>query len=230
MVNYQNGKIYKIVCNKTNLVYYGSTTKQYLSERLTYHRSNYKRYLNKQYHFISSFKVLENNDYNIILVEIFKCNSKDELLQKERFYIENNSCVNKNIPSRTQKEYNEINKELIKEKNRKNRNGEFKENYLINQRKYYYENREKILLCGKIHKMKNKESIAEKRHIYYELNKEKISNGKKIYREENKEKIALTKKIYNEKNRETINAKTRERNKKRSNIKKFLAWLQNFNI
>ena len=53
-------------------------------------------------HCITSFKILENNDYNIILLETVKCNSKDELLQRERYWIESTTCVNKYIPSRTQ--------------------------------------------------------------------------------------------------------------------------------
>jgi len=53
MPDYQKGKIYKIVCNETGLVYIGSTT-QALSQRLQGHKKNYK-----------TFKVLENDNYNI---------------------------------------------------------------------------------------------------------------------------------------------------------------------
>ena len=37
MPNYQDGKIYKIVCRITNLVYIGSTTNKYLCNRLGHH-------------------------------------------------------------------------------------------------------------------------------------------------------------------------------------------------
>ena len=45
MVNYTNGKIYKIVCLTTNQIYIGSTTKP-LSTRLANHRADYKLYKN----------------------------------------------------------------------------------------------------------------------------------------------------------------------------------------
>jgi hypothetical protein len=50
------------------------------------------------------------------LVENYSCNSKKELETRERYYIENNECVNKNMPTRTMKEYQEENKEKIKKK------------------------------------------------------------------------------------------------------------------
>ena len=47
MVNYEKGKIYKIVCNTTGEIYIGSTTKQTLAQRLSQHVSQYKRCENK---------------------------------------------------------------------------------------------------------------------------------------------------------------------------------------
>ena len=44
MVNYQLGKIYKIVCNITNECYVGSTTQPTLAMRLTKHVSECKRW------------------------------------------------------------------------------------------------------------------------------------------------------------------------------------------
>ena len=47
MVNYSNGKIYKIepICeHNEDDIYIGSTTKQYLSQRMDKHRSDYKRW------------------------------------------------------------------------------------------------------------------------------------------------------------------------------------------
>jgi hypothetical protein len=39
--------------------------------------------------------MLENGDYNIILVETYPCNSKDELLARERYWSDKIVCVNK---------------------------------------------------------------------------------------------------------------------------------------
>ena len=46
MVNYSNGKIYKIepLEGEEGDVYIGSTTKQYLSQRMVEHRDSYKRW------------------------------------------------------------------------------------------------------------------------------------------------------------------------------------------
>ncbi len=46
MVNYENGKIYKIESHLGDKLYIGSTTKQYLSQRMDKHRTDYKQWLN----------------------------------------------------------------------------------------------------------------------------------------------------------------------------------------
>ena len=43
MVNYSNGKIYKIESDLGDLIYIGSTTKYYLSQRMERHRFDYVR-------------------------------------------------------------------------------------------------------------------------------------------------------------------------------------------
>ena len=124
---YNNGKIYKIVCNTTGLCYFGSTIEKHISNRLGGHRRHYKHYLNGKGGNLSSFKILENNNYEIILVETVCCENVYELRNRERFYIENNECVNKHIPNQTKAEYNkkynqtERGKEVKKKKNKKYR-------------------------------------------------------------------------------------------------------------
>jgi hypothetical protein len=98
MVNYNNGKIYKIECLTTGLIYIGSTTKQYLSQRIVEHRSNYKRYQDGNCHYLTSFKVLENDNYLIELLESVDCNSKDELVARERFHYDNIKNCNSQRP------------------------------------------------------------------------------------------------------------------------------------
>ncbi len=92
--DYSQGKIYKIVCNKTGLVYIGSTCKT-LDQRLKRHEYNYKRYLDKKINtFISSIYIIFNNDYRIELIENYPCNNKLELENREYFHIDDNNCVN----------------------------------------------------------------------------------------------------------------------------------------
>jgi hypothetical protein len=81
MVNYYYslGKIYKIVCNTTGKVYIGSTCCPRLCRRLTKHREDYNRFLKEKYHFVTSFSVLEGNNYKIVLLELCPCSCKEEL-------------------------------------------------------------------------------------------------------------------------------------------------------
>lgn len=128
MSRYQKGKIYKIVSENTDKVYYGSTC-NILSKRLSQHRKNYKCYLNGKYNFVSSFNVIEHGNAKIYLVEEFPCNNKMELEKRERYHIEHNECVNMIIPSRSRKEWVKDNKTHLKEYHKKWRDGntEYKE-------------------------------------------------------------------------------------------------------
>jgi hypothetical protein len=115
-LQYMNhGKIYKIVCNVTGLVYYGSTTLS-LNRRLSIHKSDYKQYLNGNTNYKTSFKILETGDYNIHLVEDYKCLNKKQLESIERVYIEGYPCINKNVAGRTRKEINKAYREKNKHK------------------------------------------------------------------------------------------------------------------
>ena len=171
MVNYENGKIYKIVNDELNLTYYGSTCST-LSRRLSCHRA-----FNTT---TSTILFSTETKPEIFLVEKFPCNDRMELLQRERFFIENNQCVNKALPGRTKKEYTEANKEKRKE-------------YF---KKYRLENEDKIKEKGKKYHEKNKDIINKKHRQYYEENKEKIKERQRVYERENKEKVKERKRIY----------------------------------
>ena len=97
-----NGKIYKIVDNTNNNVYIGSTCKT-LKYRLTEHKSAYKRFLKGLHGNTKSFDIIKNNDYKIELLENCDIKTKQELIARERFYIDNNECLNKIVPGRTNK-------------------------------------------------------------------------------------------------------------------------------
>jgi hypothetical protein len=160
MVNYQNGKIYKIVSNETDMIYIGSTCKL-LCQRLAQHRSTYKAYQSGKYNFVTSFKLLEIGDCEIILLEKFPCNSREELNARERFYIETLDCVNKFIPTRTFKEYYDGNKIKISEQQKQYRK-DHKE--LISLR----DNKKNICDCGGEYIYKNKSRhLKSKGHLKY---------------------------------------------------------------
>ena len=107
MVNYANSKIYKLICNKTGSMYVGSTTCK-LCIRLAQHRQLFKHGISG-----TSKLVLQNGDYNIFLIEDFPCQRKEQLLARERYYIELLDCVNKKVPLRTQKQWYEDNKDRL---------------------------------------------------------------------------------------------------------------------
>ena len=108
-----NAKIYKIVDNTNDNIYIGSTCKT-LKTRLSKHKCGYKRFLKGLYNNVKSFDIIKNNNYKIELLEDCNIKTKQELLARERFFIENNDCLNNNIPGRTDKEYKQYQKEYKK--------------------------------------------------------------------------------------------------------------------
>tara|TARA_R110000803_G_scaffold35530_2_gene76805 strand:- start:216 stop:668 length:453 start_codon:yes stop_codon:yes gene_type:complete len=106
MINkYHSGKIYKILCNLTGEVYVGATVMS-LKTRLNIHKSKYNVCKSKQ--------IIERNDYKIILIKLFKCESRFELNREEGIFIKHIPCINKQIAGRTCKEYREDNSEIIR--------------------------------------------------------------------------------------------------------------------
>ena len=56
-----NGKIYKIVDNTNNNIYIGSTCESTLTKRLSKHKSDYKRYVDKSIKYTTSFEIIKND-------------------------------------------------------------------------------------------------------------------------------------------------------------------------
>ena len=141
MPNYSNSKIYKIVDNTNGNVYFGSTT-QKLSQRLAEHCRHYQQFKNgTRTNPTSSFKILENGNFDIVLLEECNCETKEQLHSIERKYIENNQCVNRYIPLRTKAEYQQDNSERLSEYH--------KQYYLENQKAHQEKSNEKIVCeCG----------------------------------------------------------------------------------
>ena len=117
MPDYQKGKIYKIVSFQTDKIYIGSTV-QPLYKRFSAHKKDYKRYLNGTCNYMYSYEIIKYDDVEIILLEDYPCERKEQLHARERYHIESNidKCFNHAIPTRTHKEYLEIYNEQNKEK------------------------------------------------------------------------------------------------------------------
>ena len=105
MRDYQQGKIYRIQCRKTGKQYIGSTT-LCLQDRLASHLESYHNYNRGYGSYTTSFALLKGGDFSIHLLDKHPCSCKDELTQRERYYIERMDCVNKVVPGRTRHEYN----------------------------------------------------------------------------------------------------------------------------
>ena len=159
-MKYDNGKIYKLIDNTNGNIYIGSTV-QPLYKRKSQHKEKRNSCMSKI--------IIDNGDYDIILIENYPCKSKEELLKRERYYIENTNCINKNIPGRSCDEWYKDNKERILEK--------AKNKVKTDDRKQY----------EKDYALKNKDIINEKSKLWYQSNKDKKAEYDKKYREENKE-------------------------------------------
>ena len=90
-INYQNLMIYKIVCKDLSIkpVYIGSTTD--FNNRKYDHKSNSynvggKKYNYELYQFIRKNGSWEN--WDMLLIENYPCNTKQEALRQERVYYE----------------------------------------------------------------------------------------------------------------------------------------------
>ena len=166
---YQNSIIYKLChCNdlENKNIYIGSTTN--FTRRKYEHKNRCNNEKNIEYN-LPVYQFIRNNggwdEWKMIPIEVFPCNSKNELEVRERYHIELlKSKLNKQKPTRSKKEWAIDNKEIIAE-----------------QQKQHYED--------------NKKQILEKSKQYYEDNKEKIAEKGKQYREANKEIIAEKAKV-----------------------------------
>jgi len=184
MVNYGNGKIYKIEPIQGGDIYVGSTTKQYLSQRMDKHRSDYKRWKAGQACKVMSFDVFEKygiENCQIILLESVNATCKEELLVREAHYIQTLECVNKCIPGRTKKQYREDHKEEIKQ---------YRDDHNDQIKQYYVNNKGKIAEQKKQYYKDNKDKMSEQKKQYYVDKKEQIKEHQKQYYVDNKEKIA----------------------------------------
>jgi len=76
-IDYQNGKIYKIVNDVNDMIYVGSTTTT-LSRRLSCHKVN-----KGTSRFYTELRAIGKEHFRIILIELFPCTCKSELEARE---------------------------------------------------------------------------------------------------------------------------------------------------
>jgi group I intron endonuclease len=119
---YHKGKIYKIVNDINDDIYLGSTVKQ-LSNRMGGHRSKAKQFPERKIYI--TMNEIGIAHFKIILVESYKCETKDELRAREDYYINLlKPALNMIMAFRTedqlkeykqgyQQDYQEMNKDIL---------------------------------------------------------------------------------------------------------------------
>jgi hypothetical protein len=177
MPNYQNGKIYSIRSPNNEKYYIGSTT-QKLSMRMAGHR--------RTKDLITSKKIINSGGAYIELIELYPCNSKEELLKREGEIMREfkDNIINKNIAGRTNKEYYEDNKNKIKEQEKEYRK-ENKDRIKERKQKYNKDNKDKIKQkincdCGSI-LQKCEKARHEKSKKHLEFNSKELILPANLY-------------------------------------------------
>ena len=122
----------------------------YLSQRLAKHVWSSKNEKDKM---CKSKQIIDRGDYVIILIEACICETKEQLIRRERHFIESMTCVNMNIPSRTRKEWREDNADKVDGYNRK-----YREANKENSHKWREKNKEKMSEYNRIYYLKKKEA------------------------------------------------------------------------
>lgn len=171
---YATGRIYKLVSARTDKVYIGSTIKTKLSSRMAGHRSQYHRWQKGIAGYLASFELLQYDDVRIVLIEEWPCETKDQLLAREQYWIDHYAEVRLNKHAA----YSGCN--TLKEYNRKR--------YLANAeqirdrtRQYYALNRDQISERAKVYRENNRDKILAQKKEYYYANRDKIVENQQHY-------------------------------------------------
>jgi len=188
MVNYKNGIVYKIYCKDSSItdIYIGSTTN--FNNRRKRHKTACTNEKSKGYNYTVYQYIREHggwDNWDIIEVEQCCAKDKDELLERERYWIRHlDTTLNKTIPGRTRKEWYQDNKESV----------------IQRTRKYYQE---------------HKEEIAQKKAEYRQEHKEEIAEYHKKYNIDNNTKLNKYRRNYYEKNKDILLEKQAKHNKEK---------------
>jgi len=174
MPHYENACIYKIKHNEDyddENIYIGSTCD--IIKRRCRHKTRCNNEKDKNYHTSLYQFIRENGGWdNWIMIKIhdYKCSSKSELEIEERRVIDLlKPNLNKNIPTRTRKEYREDNKEVIAEKKKEYR--KVNKEVLAEKKKEYHKVNKEVI--REKHKQKCKCDICGKEGIKWNLARHK---------------------------------------------------------
>lgn len=163
---YDEGKIYKVICSESDYFYIGSTCTT-LRNRLKEHKKTAKKEPNRP--FYSYFNNVGWDTAEIKLLENYPCSNRNELLKKENEYIskfiKEENCLN------SQHSYTGLTQQAYKQKWYK----ENKDDILDDRKQYYEDNKEEILERVKKYTDNHKEEKKEYLSEYYTKNKAKLT-------------------------------------------------------
>ena len=188
MSDYSQGKIYIIKSKNTEDVYIGST-KYTLEERFHTHMMNYYKWLRTNKPYVSSYEIIKHGEPYIELLELYPCNTEEELKTKEGEYQLKIECVNIRTEGigkdGTDKKYRENHRDDINKRQQERRlREEVKEKDNEQSKKWYRENKEYKREYNKKWREENKEKYKEKKlesnKKYYEKNKEIVLQKQSI--------------------------------------------------
>lgn len=178
IMGYETGKIYKLQCSDGKY-YFGSTIRP-LSGRLSSHKhASRNTNTNNAYNHINS---IGWSNVMISLIELFPCETKQQLLQREMWFINEHRndvlCLNTRNPVTD------------------NNTPESKQQHKEKCKEYYLQHRDEML---------------QKRREYQTENREKRTEYNSEYRQQHSEKLKEYDKQYAIDNRERRNRLARER-------------------
>ena len=160
MPEYKNSKIYTVRCrDDQSLIYVGSTT-QLLSQRFNDHKRHAKNPNHKSYN-IYFYQVMREKGIDNFYIELYNecpCENREQLTKQEGKLIREIGTINSRIAGRTDKEYQEDNKDKIKEYDKQR----------------YINNKEKFKEQAKLYRERNKEKYESNKKQIYEKNKNHI--------------------------------------------------------
>lgn len=183
-MGYDTGKIYKLQCSDGKY-YFGSTIRP-LAARLSSHK-----YASKNAETNNTYKHINTIGWDkvtIVLVELFPCETKQQLLQRELWFINEHKhddlCLNTRNPL-------------------SDNTPEAKQKHKDNCKEYYVQHRDELL---------------QKRREYQNENREKRTEYNSEYRQQHSEKLKEYDKQYAINNRERRNRLARERRAAKRNV------------
>lgn len=168
-MGYETGKIYKLQCSDGKY-YFGSTIRP-LSSRLASHKYASKNTeTNTMYNHINT---IGWDNVTIILIESFPCETKQQLLQRELWFISehknNNLCLNTRNPlTDNTPETRQQHKDKCKE--------------------YYVQHRDEMLQKRREYQIENREKRTEYNSEYRQQHSDKLKEYYKQYAIDNRER------------------------------------------